>query len=383
MLKIGFGVTALCKGLNRGSLDGIAIYTRELMSQWESAGQERSAHEPPRLIPFSFGTLTSHPLEPAPLQLADYPLKAAWSVVTKQGFGGLGKLSRQVDLIHATDHYIPKSTTVPVVATLMDALPLSNPEWSRKEFRATKNFLWRRTLNWADTIITISDYSKQQLLTWTNISAEKISVIPLGVAPSWFECVSDHFFTQIKNKYTLPDMFFISVGTLQPRKNIARTIQAHRMLPKAVRLRVPLLIVGSAGWKCEEVLSLIEKEPMSGAIRWLQHVPNPDLLPLLKLSSALVFPSLAEGFGLPVLEAFAANVPVITSNSTSLPEVAGDAAILVNPLDVQALCDAMHRSLEDSDLMEHNKRIGQERARHFTWAACAQATMDVYRKTLL
>jgi alpha-1,3-rhamnosyl/mannosyltransferase len=155
------------------------------------------------------------------------------------------------------------------------------------------------------------------------------------------------------------------------------------MLPTAVRRRVPLLIIGSAGWKCEEVLRLIEQEPIDGAVQWLRHIPNADLLPLLKLSSALVFPSLAEGFGLPVLEAFAANVPVITSNSTSLPEVAGDAAILINPLDVQELCSAMHRSLEDNALIESNKRLGLERARLFTWEACANATLAVYRKTLL
>jgi alpha-1,3-rhamnosyl/mannosyltransferase len=265
----------------------------------------------------------------------------------------------------------------------MDALPLSNPEWSRNEFRATKNFLWRRTLSWADTIITISEYSKQQLVHWTNISADKIAVIPLGVAQSWFHSVPEDCFAQVKHKYSLPEMFFISVGTLQPRKNIARTIQAHRMLPTALRRRVPLLIIGSAGWKSEEVLRLIAQEPIDGAVRWLRHIPNADLLPILKLSSALVFPSLAEGFGLPVLEAFAANVPVITSNSTSLPEVAGDAAILINPLDVQELCSAMHRSLEDNGLIESNKRLGLERAHLFTWEACAKATLAVYRKTLL
>jgi alpha-1,3-rhamnosyl/mannosyltransferase len=150
-----------------------------------------------------------------------------------------------------------------------------------------------------------------------------------------------------------------------------------------VRKAAPLIIVGSAGWKSEEVLSLIGQEKISGGVRWLQHVPNVDLLPILKLSSALVFPSLAEGFGLPVLEAFAANVPVITSNTTSLPEVAGDAAILINPLDVKELCIAMQRSLDDNALVEKNKSLGLARARQFTWEACAQATLDVYRKTLL
>ncbi|MDN3988217.1 glycosyltransferase family 4 protein [Zwartia vadi] len=383
MLNVGFGVTALCKGLNNGSLDGIGTYSRELMSQWKRSDPLNATLEPPRLIPFSFGSLNCQSLAPAPIKLAPYPLSAAWSVATKRGFCGLSQLSIKVDLIHATDRYVPKSSTVPVVATIMDALPLSHPEWSRSEFRATKNFLWRRALDWADNIITISDYSKQQLIQWANISPKKITVIPLGVAPEWFECVSQKRIHHVKYQYALPEMFFISVGTLQPRKNIARTIQAHRMLPETIRKRAPLIIVGSAGWKSEEVLNLIDQEKINGSVRWLQHVPHVDLLPILTLSSALVFPSLAEGFGLPVLEAFAANVPVITSNTTSLPEVAGDAAILINPLDVQEICIAMQRSLEDNTLVEKNKNLGLARARQFTWETCAKATLGVYRKTLL
>ncbi len=383
MLNVGFGVTALCKGLNHGSLDGIGTYTRALMSQWGGADAPHAAQAFPQLKPFSFVASNSQTLVPAPIKLAPYPLNAAWSVVTQREFCGIGQLSKNVDLIHATDHYVPKSSTVPVVATLMDALPLSHPEWSRSTFRATKNFLWRRALGWADNIITISDYSKQQLVQWANLSPQKITVIPLGVAPEWFECVSQERSHQVKYQYALPDLFFISVGTLQPRKNIVRTIQAHRMLPEAIRKQAPLIIVGSAGWKSEEVLSLIDQEKTSGSVRWLQHVPNTDLLPILNLSSALVFPSLAEGFGLPVLEAFAARVPVITSNTTSLPEVAGDAAILINPLDVQELSLAMQRSLEDNALVEKNKSLGLARARQFTWASCAKATLDVYRKTLL
>ena len=383
MLNVGFGVTALCKGLNHGTLDGIGTYTKALMQQWSASEIQTSEQESPRLIPFSFSACAALNVAPAPLRLASYPLNAAWSVMTQRRFWGLGQLAKQVDLIHATDHYVPKSSAVPVVATLMDALPLSNPEWSRKEFRLAKNFLWRRALNWANEIITISEYSKQQIVMWAGISAEKITVIPLGVAPSWFQDVTDDLIAKVRRQYNLPDMFFVSVGTLQPRKNIARTIQAHRLLPTAVRKRAPLLIIGRAGWQCDEVLKLIDQESVDGSVRWLRLVPDVDLLPILKLSKALVFPSLAEGFGLPVLEAFAASVPVITSNSTSLPEVAGDAAILINPYDVQALSSAMHRVLEDNALIENNIRLGRERARDFTWAACAQATLDVYRKTLL
>jgi len=182
--------------------------------------------------------------------------------------------------------------------------------------------------------------------------------------------------------YQLPETFFISVGTLQPRKNVESTILAHRAFIAAERARTPLIIIGRAGWKCEEVTKLIEEDSTSGAVRWLNHVPDADLLPVLKLASALVFPSLGEGFGLPVLEAFAASVPVITSNSSSLPEVAGDAAILINPLDVDAISNAMKQVLENLDLVMLLRQRGVARARRFSWQTCADLTLEVYKRML-
>lgn len=381
MIRVGLGVTALCKGLMHDNVDGIGTYTRELLGQWDlEINANQSAK--PELVSFSFNTPIPSALKPSAVKLGSYSLGAAWSAISQQNFLGIEPLSKRVDLIHATDHYIPKCKSTPIVATLMDALPLSHPQWSRSEFRQLKNTLWLKAIGWADSIITISEYSKEQLSQWANIPLHKITVIPLGVGSSWFDSVSEDLSMRIKQQYALPDIFFISVGTLQPRKNLIRTIQAHKMLPPAIRRLAPLIIVGSQGWKSEDVLTLIDQEAAGGHVRWLKHVPQTDLLPLLKLSSALVFPSLAEGFGLPVLEAFAAKVPVITSNTTSLPEVAGDAALLVDPLNVEELCAAMSCALDDINLMEKNKLLGFERAHQFTWSACAKSTFDVYRNTL-
>lgn len=381
MIRVGLGVTALCKGLIHGNVDGIGTYTRELMEQW-SLERHLGPAAKPSIVPFAFNTQIPEHLGSTSHKLIPYSLGAAWSALSNQDLPGIGPLSDRVDLIHASDHYIPRCKTVPLVATLMDALPLSHPEWSRSEFRTLKNILWRKAIGWADSIITISEYSKQQLSKWANIPIHKITVIPLGVGLGWFDDVSETKFAQIKCQYALPESFFIAVGTLQPRKNLIRTIQAHKMLPAVVRQCAPLLIVGSQGWKSEDILSLIDQESTGGSVRWLKHVPQADLLPLLKLSNALVFPSLAEGFGLPVLEAFAAGVPVITSNSTSLPEVAGDAALLVDPLNTEEIRAAMERVLEDAALMESLKHKGFDRAKQFTWSACANSTLDVYRNTL-
>jgi alpha-1,3-rhamnosyl/mannosyltransferase len=399
MMRVGFGVTALCKGLAGGGSDGIGNYTLEMLRQF-------GVRDDLSLVPFAFGqTVTgevlselNHAAPSAPalktkrsaadsadrsgITLGRYPLNAAWSAATSLNFFGINRLNQKVDLIHATDHYVPKCAPVPLVATLMDAIPLSHPHWSRGNHRGLKNALWIRAANWADQIITISEYSKLELAKWTGISLNKISVIPLGVDKRWFREVPAAEFAQVRARYALPERFFISVGTLQPRKNIEGAILAHRSMPLAERQRVPLVIVGRAGWKCEAVLKMIDEDTSSGAVRWLQHVPEADLLAVVKSANALVFASLAEGFGLPVLEAFAAQVPVVTSNTTSLPEVTGDAALTVNPLDIAALNTAMTRVIGDEVLANDLKQRGLRRAQSFNWQACATATVGVYQEVL-
>ena len=398
-MRVGFGVTALCNGLAGGGLDGIGNYTRELILRMRP---DNATHGPIELVPFAFGSeipadlnarvaavvhnapsnFEAQQIAPG-VQLGRYSINTAWSVTTGSNFLGMRALTNQVDLIHATDHYVPKCKPVPMVATLMDAIPLSHPQWLRSEFRSIKNMLWTRAANWADEVITISEYSKVELSKWAGIALNKITVIPLGVDERWFQHVPEIDIARVRSVYELPETFFISVGTLQPRKNVESTIKAHRALSMEERVRTPLIIIGRAGWKCEGVLRLIQEDTANGAVRWLQHVPDSDLLPVLKQATAMAFPSLGEGFGLPVLEAFAAEVPVITSNTTSLPEVAGDAAISINPLDIDQIAEAMKRILEDTSLANKLKGLGRLRAREFNWQSCADATLAVYQKLIV
>jgi alpha-1,3-rhamnosyl/mannosyltransferase len=389
MMRVGFGVTALCKGLAGGSQDGISYYTQELMTQFAKR-KELS------LAPFSFdvGAQDARALDrkvlgsSAPdfasrsaLYLRKYPAGALYSVFTGSDFPGIGKLGK-VDLIHATDHYIPRAKFAPVVATLMDAIPFSHPEWSSGRFRSAKNALWKKAISWADHIITISEYSKSELCKWTDVSADRISVIPLGVDTRWFRDVTPEESAMVRTKFALPAQYFISVGTLQPRKNISTVIAAHRSLPDAERTHTPLVIVGRAGWKCEQEIAQIAQDARAGKVIWLQHVSDAELLPIMKAAKALLFPSLAEGFGLPVLEAFAAQVPVITSTTTSLPEVAGDAALLIDPIDTGSITTAMNQVLDDVDLRTQLIQRGLNRANTFTWQRCAEQTVVCYRHFL-
>ena len=389
MIKVGFGVSALVKGLAGGGIDGIGNYTLEMLRRLEeisngSVAQTDSLYAAPiRLMPFAFGTEVPRSLTEVPgIKLGRYSVSAAVSALTGLNCPGISSLGKQVDLIHATDHYVPKCSRVPVVATLMDAIPLSHPQWLRDDFRGLKNALWKRATGWADAVIAISEYSKIELSKYCDIPLDRITVTPLAVDERWYNDVAAARLESVREKYKLPQSFFVSVGTLQPRKNIAAVIHAHRSLTPAERLQCPLVIIGRAGWKCEDVIALIEEESASGAVRWLQHVPADDLLPVVKMARGMLFPSLAEGFGLPVLEAFAAQVPVITSNTSSLPEVAGDAAISVDPSDIEAMSNAMHRLIEDKDLHANLVQLGLARAKQFTWDSCAAKTLNVYERVL-
>ena len=281
--------------------------------------------------------------------------------------------------MHATDHLIPRLRKTPVIATLMDAIPLAHPEWVTYSFLGLKNALWRRSACWADHVVTISEHAKQELMQWFRLPEKRITVTPL-VDQRWFVTPTTSDIGRVNAEYALPERFFLFVGTLQPRKNVSQLIAAHRRLPDTVRREFPLVVVGRAGWGCNaEVAALNEGD--QGALRWLRYVPDGDLVPLVSRATALVFPSLHEGFGLPVLEAFAVGIPVLSSNATSLPEVAGDSAILFDPNQSDEIAEAMKLLIND-DVLAKKLEFGRERAALFTWERTAEMTADVYRRVL-
>jgi len=290
-------------------------------------------------------------------------------------------LHSDINIVHATDHLIPHLRSVPTVATIHDAIALSHPETSRYRFKKAKSYLFRKSAHWATEIITISEHSKREIVKWFGIPHDKITVTPLGVEEKWGEAVSDAELVRVRKKYALPERFHFFVGTLQPRKNIRRIIDAHKGLPEDLRRDVPLIIAGRHGWKCDSEVAELQN-CLDGTMRWIQYVPSEDLLPVFKQATALVWPSLNEGFGLPVLEAFAAGLPVVTSNTTSLPEVAGDAALLVNPESVGEIAEAMRTVVSNESLQNELRTRGRARAKQFTWESTARQTIEVYRKAM-
>jgi alpha-1,3-rhamnosyl/mannosyltransferase len=378
MIKVGFGVSVLNRVKTFGGIDGIGTYTAELLNQLSKKDKEVE------IKPFYVGSemFSSGSESKSHVSLGNFKSQVLYSSLTGHAFYGSQKFSEDTDIVHATDHYIPKISNTPLVATLMDAIPLSHPEWASVRYRSIKNHFWVKTASWADKIITISDFSKHQISEHFKISLDRITTIPLGVDQRWFEKVSPDKINQVLLKYSINKNYFISVGTFQPRKNVQRTVDAYLALPEHVKNDSVLVLVGRSGWGCDNLIANIKSGIYGDSVIWLQHIKEDELIAIINGAKALVYPSLFEGFGLPVLEAFAAGVPVITSNTTSLPEVAGDAALLVDPLDVSAISQSMSKVFEDDDLRSEIVRKGTIRASEFSWARTATETIRVYKEVI-
>jgi glycosyltransferase involved in cell wall biosynthesis len=377
-IKVAFSATILARGLSGGGVDGIGTYTRDL-------GAVLAQDPQVSLIPVGFGIDVPGQALPGaarPGRLRAYVPQAVRCALTTGAFDASVLRSRDVRLFHATDHLVPRLRDIPVVATLMDAIPLSHPAWVRTRLAPMKRWMWRRAAQWADRVLTISEYSKGQLVEHFGLPADRIAVTPLGVSPERFTRVTPRERAQVRQRHGVPEGFFLFVGTLQPRKNLERALDAHARLPDRLREALPFVVVGRAGWGCEDLVRRLTSPDARRTVIWLRYLPEGEVQALMQSATALVFPSLCEGFGLPVLEAFAAGLPVVTSNTTSLPEVAGDAALLVDPVDVDAIAEAMRAIAESPGLAGRLAEAGLRRARAFTWEACAQATLRGYRALL-
>jgi glycosyltransferase involved in cell wall biosynthesis len=375
-MKIGMGTTVWARGLENGRMDGIAYYTQEIF--------RRTVNKADSCEPVVWGQPSAENLDDQKITyLGSYKKAALLSSLAGVEFAGGASLANRLDLFHATDHYTPKFRGLPVVASLMDAIPLSHPHWVSSSFRRQKNWLWRKSAHWANHIITLSEFSKSEISKHFDIPESRISVTPLGVDARYFDRLTGGVVDAVVNRYDLPFNFFLFVGTFQPRKNLERLISAHEALPSKIRHEFPLILVGRSGWGCDNLLARLGNYTAEGgSVRWLQNVDDLEKRVMMQRATALVFPSLLEGFGLPVLEGFASQTPVICSNTSSLPEVAADAAWLVDPLSQNAMTEAMHTLAQKPQVAYESVAKGLIRARNMSWDTCAEKTFQVYQRIL-
>jgi len=283
-----------------------------------------------------------------------------------------------LDLLHMPAYTIPAIKTMPVVVTMFDMSVLDRPRdfktWQRLYLTAMIPIAARR----AELIITISHYSKERIHALTGVERSKIVVTPLAARREFRRLPRNELAGHAAREL---ERFILTVGTLEPRKNISGLLQAADQLHKA-GIRVPVVHAGPRGWLDEPIFRQVEQMRLQNQVHFLGKVSQRELILLYNRASVFVYPSFYEGFGLPVLEAMACGCPVITSNCTALPEVAGDAALLVNPSDSGDIARAIEQVLSDRDLAENLRQRGLRRASDFTWERCARQTVDAYYKAL-
>lgn len=229
----------------------------------------------------------------------------------------------------------------------------------------------------AHRIIAVSETTRSDVIRFLGIAPEKVRVVYNGVDEAFRPIDNPALLAAARERYRLPARFILFVGAIQPRKNILGVVEAYARICGEAGVPHDLVIAGGDGWKSEGLTERIAALGLEGKIHFTGYVADADLPLLYNLADLFVFPSFYEGFGLPVLEAMACGVPVVTSSTSSLPEIAGDAAVLVDPASPDEIGEAMRRLLTDHELKGRCREKGMEQARRFTWERCARETLAV------
>lgn len=289
--------------------------------------------------------------------------------------------TQTIDLYHEPSLW-PLSFDGPTVITLHDLTHLHYPETQpparlREIERRLADGVQRASL-----ILTDSQYIADEAQQHFGLPAQRFVVAPLGVASRFHPREPATIDAVLKAHGVEAREYFLCVGTLEPRKNLTLALRAHARLPEGVRQRFPLLIAGMAGWQREHFSDELRAALATGDVCLLGYLPDEALAQLLAGARALVFPSLYEGFGLPVLEAMASGTPVILTQHSAMPEVAGAAGNYIKPDDPDNLRDAMNRLIDDPLHWQACRKAGLQQAKIFSWEHCARVTARAYRQAM-
>lgn len=285
--------------------------------------------------------------------------------------GLLSRTARGLRLFHGLNQRLPAGLPCPALATFHDLFVMT-AEYATPEFRERFTALAQETAKRADFVIAVSEFTAGQIIELLGVPRDRLAVVHHGVEPAF--AMPDERKNALLAQLGITRPFLLNIGAIQKRKNIARIVSAFETLDADL----DMVFAGPDGYGADAIALAIEASPAQPRIHRTGFVDRDTRAALYAGAEALVFSSLDEGFGLPVIEAFAAGLPVVTSNTSALPEVAGDAALLVDPMDVESIAAAMRRIVHDSDLRKLLRDKGTARARRFTWEQAARETQAVY-----
>jgi glycosyltransferase involved in cell wall biosynthesis len=286
----------------------------------------------------------------------------------------------QVDIIHSPFFNAPKERYGSLVVTIYDLSFLLYPQFHTEANRLHCLNGTLKAALYADRIIAISQSTKQDLIHYFSVSEERVRVVYLAPRHFCYPERNSDFLRSTLGRLEIYQDFILTVGSLEPRKNLKTLVEAYAIYVKHHSGRELLVIAGAKGWLNDDTTQMVAALGVEDRVKFLGYVQEADLRVLYSAARLFVYPSLYEGFGLPPLEAMACGAPVIASNTSSLPEVVGDAAILIDPCSSEKLCQAMHMVFANDGLRSRMRQQSLERARLFSWEQAAQETLAVYRQ---
>jgi glycosyltransferase involved in cell wall biosynthesis len=367
-VRVGFDVTPLCV-----THSGVGTYTANLLSGLQALGEEvvPLSHRPPR---YGVGQTGAEGRDQPRGRLN----KTLWmQFVLPFRLNRLG-----LDLGHFTNSVAPVASPCPTVITIHDMTLWLCPQHHYGRRVLSMRPLIPLAARRAGAIIAVSEATKQDIIRILGVPAAKIQVVHEAPDSSFRPLDRATARARLRPEWQVPEAFLLYVGTIEPRKNLVRLLQAFARLRAHERMAERLVIVGPTGWKTKPVLRAVEELGLEKEVRFLGYVPQEALVALYSLATALVLPSLYEGFGLPVVEAMACGAPVVASHAGALPEVGGDAVQYVEPTDVESLAAGLRAVVGDPARREELRLQGLAQAARYSWETAARQTQALYRRVL-
>jgi glycosyltransferase involved in cell wall biosynthesis len=284
------------------------------------------------------------------------------------------------DLYHAMAFVSPLLLTKPSVVTVYDLSFVHYPQVLTAARRLYLQLFTRLSCQRARRVIAISHSTARDVESTFGLSPDKIDVAACGYDTERFKPLDKRDVAAFKQQHNLPDRFWLFIGTLEPRKNLPTLLKAYAALPRQERL--PLILAGGRGWMMDEIDQTIEQYGLKDDVHFPGFVPAQDLALWYNSAEVFIYPSVFEGFGLPILEAMACGTPVILSDASSLPEVAGNSGLQLDPYDIPQWTQALHRAFYDDEWREQTRNLGFQEAQRYRWSSTAQATIASYRQAL-